>query len=79
VIGDAHRDVLVLEALVHLAQVLEVRHAPGDVVEPDLLLLRARGLFTDLEERDVVRVTGVAGQEGGPQSIGSRKHHGVLV
>src|SRR4029453_13544862 len=39
VVGDADRDVLVLEPLVHLAEILEVRHAPGDVIQADLLLL----------------------------------------
>src|SRR5262249_6607102 len=78
VVGDADRDLFVLEPLVHLAEVAEVGHAPGDVVQPDLLLLGARGLVAHLEERDVVRVVRVAGEEGGPQSIGPRKHHGVL-
>src|SRR5262249_15191018 len=78
VVGDTDRDLFVLEPLVHLAEVAEVGHAPGDVVQPDLLLLGARGLFAHLEERDVVRVARVAGEEGAPQSIGSRKRHGVL-
>src|SRR5207249_4400506 len=59
VVGDADRDVLVLEPLVHLGKVLEVRHAPGDVIQANLLFLRPRGLFTHLEERDVVSVSGV--------------------
>src|SRR5262249_45048974 len=78
VVGDADRDLFLLEPLVHLAEVAEVGHAPGHVIEPDLLLLGSGRLVTDLEQRDVVRVIGIAGEEGRTQSIGSRKHHGVL-
>jgi hypothetical protein len=63
VIGDVDGNALGLEALVHLGEVVEALHPPGDVVQPDLTLLRRQGVLTHVEQRDVVGVTGIAGQE----------------
>src|SRR6185369_5178722 len=64
VVGDVERNAASLQPLVHLGEILEGRHSPGDVVQADLTLLGRGRVLTHLEERDVVRVAGIAGQEG---------------
>src|SRR2546426_8902512 len=75
-VRDADGDLFGLQPLIHFRQVFEAPHSPGHVVQAHLLLLRSQGVFTHLEEGDVVRVARVAREEGCAQLGRSRKGHG---
>src|SRR3989442_3123399 len=77
-VRDADGDLFGLQPLIHFREVFEAPHSPRHVVQAHLLLLRSQGVFTHLEEGDVMRMARVAREEGCAQLGRSRKGHGVL-
>src|SRR5215467_14879655 len=77
-VGDPEGDPAVVQALVHLLQVIEVRHPPRDVIQADLPLLLPLRVVPDLEQRDVVSVAWIAGEKRRPHPVRAGEVEDVL-
>src|SRR5215813_2582955 len=77
-VGDPDGHPAVVQALVHLLEVIEVRHPPRDVIQADLPLLLPLRIVPDLEQRDVVGVARVAGEKRRPHPVRAGEVEDVL-